>query len=365
DARLGSAAALKERTNTSDLLEPDLYSKKCPPGTYVSNTSSKCSPCKRGEYTEYPNDLPNCLPCHTCREDQVELSPCIATRNTQCACRNGTFCSPDHPCEMCQKCRARCPKDQVEIAPCTPHSDLRCGPPTDTSSSSGVSTVAVVVSILVVVVVIVLGVCLWKQCFSHRAAGEGGERSSKPGSVVNRLVLRLTRCCWGGMGMRDNDRNKQIEQEQGLLPAARGSGLEVGHSLGGCCWTFSFQQTSPVSSNPTAEARKKLVPVPGEDPVVLLRRSFDIFARSVPLKDWKRFGRALDLLENDIDQAELYNKLLGEPIFQVLNVWLNRQGTNASINTLLGTLSRIELSGVAGDIASKLVQEGYFQYEVS
>lgn len=39
--------------------------------------------------------------------DQVELSPCSATRNTQCACRNGTFCSPDHPCEMCQKCRSR------------------------------------------------------------------------------------------------------------------------------------------------------------------------------------------------------------------------------------------------------------------
>lgn len=37
--------------------------------------------------------------------DQVELSPCRADRNTQCACKNGTFCSPDHPCEMCQKCQ--------------------------------------------------------------------------------------------------------------------------------------------------------------------------------------------------------------------------------------------------------------------
>ncbi|KFP23965.1 Tumor necrosis factor receptor superfamily member 26, partial [Colius striatus] len=78
-------------------------------GTYVAAHCeeqfglSKCQPCKDDEFIEYPNDFPKCLGCTTCREDQVELSPCQAARDRQCICRNGTFCSPDHPCEMCQK----------------------------------------------------------------------------------------------------------------------------------------------------------------------------------------------------------------------------------------------------------------------
>uniref|UniRef100_A0A8C0FJT3 Death domain-containing protein n=1 Tax=Bubo bubo TaxID=30461 RepID=A0A8C0FJT3_BUBBB len=100
-------------------------------------------------------------------------------------------------------------------------------------------------------------------------------------------------------------------------------------------------------------------------PSLVLRRSFDIFAQDVPYKDWKRFGRALDLLENDIVLAEMNDKYSLEPFFQMLNTWQNRQGMDASVNTLLETLHQINLGGIAEDISSKLVQQGYFQYEVS
>lgn len=149
--------------------------------------------------------------------------------------------------------------------------------------------------------------------------------------------------------------------------------------------------------------QKILVPVPGEDPVIrkcwglgvcracgfsgmipaapismpftspelfpcllpVLRRSFHVFARDVPFKDWKRYGRALDLLENDLALAEMNDKYSQEPFFQMLNTWQNRQGMSASVNTLLEALHRIDLGGIAEDISCKLVQQGSFQYQVS
>ncbi|XP_051496886.1 tumor necrosis factor receptor superfamily member 10B-like isoform X2 [Apus apus] len=289
-----------------------LYCRKCPAGTYVAehckeqNGSSKCLPCKKDEYIEYPNDFPKCLGCQTCREDQVELSPCRATSNTQCVCRNGTFCSPDHPCEMCQKCRPRCPEGEVELAPCTPHSDRRCGPATTTSGLAGRWIVLIVLGLLVVVL---LGVFVLWQCYRCHSSGDGKNLSSKSCSV---MTIRR--------------------------------------------------------SYPTAPPRRNLVPgnlVEGKDSMYCLRRSFDIFAQQVPYKDWKRFGRALDLLENDIALAETNDKASVEPFFQMLNTWLNRQGINASVNMLLVALHDINLGGIAEDISSKLVQQGYFQYEVS
>ncbi|XP_072702498.1 tumor necrosis factor receptor superfamily member 10B-like isoform X2 [Ciconia boyciana] len=367
---LGAAAAVAlDRRDKVDPLDPsrggeefyqvqdsDRYCKKCPAGTYVAehckeqNGSSKCLPCKDDEYIEYPNDFPKCLGCRTCREDQVELSPCRAISDTQCACRNGTFCSPDHPCEMCQKCRPRCAKDEVEQAPCTPHSDRQCRPFTGTFSSSSSSLIMTIVLVVgAVVVLFLLSIFLWKRC-CRRSPGDGRDLSGKSCSVVDYLLRRLTRYQSGSLGTQDNVRNEQFCQDR-LLPRLPGSvtpsapGLEV--------------------MGPTSYPRRNLVPVQGKDPVILLRRSFDIFAQGVPCKDWKRYGRALELLENDIALAEMNDKFSLEPFFQMLNTWLNRQGINASVNMLLETLHQINLGGIAEDISSKLVQQGSFQYEVS
>ncbi|KAM6191306.1 tumor necrosis factor receptor superfamily member 10A-like [Sarcoramphus papa] len=362
-----SAAAL-DRRDKLDPLDPsrageefyqvqdsDRYCKKCPAGTYVAehckeqNGSSKCLPCKEDEYIEYPNDFPKCLGCRTCREDQVELSPCQAVRDTQCACRNGTFCSPDHPCEMCQKCRPRCPKDEVEQAPCTPHSDRQCGPPTGTFSSF--SNNLIVTIIVAAVVILVLFIFVWKCC-CRRSPGDGRDLSGKSCSVMGYLLRQLM-YQRRGLGTQDNIRNERFSRDQ-LLPRASGS---VTPSAPGP------EVMLPRTSCPSVKPRRNLVPVEGKDPVILLRRSFDIFARDVPYKDWKRYGRALDLLENDIALAEMNDRYSLEPFFQMLNTWQNRQGMNASVNTLLETLHQINLGGIAEDISSKLVQQGSFQYE--
>ncbi|XP_038022871.2 tumor necrosis factor receptor superfamily member 10B isoform X1 [Anas platyrhynchos] len=340
--------------------DSDLYCRMCPAGTYVAehckeqNGSSTCLPCDEDGYIEYPNRFDKCLRCWTCREDQVELSPCSATRNTQCACRNGTFCSPDHPCEMCQKCRTRCPSGQVKIAPCTPHSDLQCGPPT--GSISGSSTITIIIILVIVALVVgLLLVLLWKRCCRHPAAGDSRDLGRKSGQVVHYLVLQLTRMLAGRAGDADNIRNEHLsqDQERGLLPAV------------GAPDAPGLEEVAARTSDPAVKPQKILVPVPGEDPVILLRRSFHVFARDVPFKDWKRYGRALDLLENDLALAEMNDKYSQEPFFQMLNTWQNRQGMSASVNTLLEALHRIDLGGIAEDISCKLVQQGSFQYQVS
>jgi len=172
--------------------------------------------------------------------------------------------------------------------------------------------------------------------------------------------------------------------------------------LSGCCNTFLFQGTERRTPDPKVETQRKLVPVLGENPIArkcwdvlasrdglslraprklfqpryprslsfsllipVMHRSFNTFVDYVPFPEWKRFGRALDLQENDLYLAEQHDRVSCEPFYQMLNTWLNQQGSKASVNTLLETLPRIGLSGVADIIASELISKGYFQYEVS
>uniref|UniRef100_A0A803XSF9 Tumor necrosis factor receptor superfamily, member 10b n=1 Tax=Meleagris gallopavo TaxID=9103 RepID=A0A803XSF9_MELGA len=348
---LGSAAAVKKRAVKSDVLKPDPYSKKCPMGTYLANDSSRCLPCKKDEYTEYPNDFPKCLGCRTCREDQVEVSPCNSTRNTRCACKNGTFCLPDHPCEMCQKCQTRCPKGQVRIAACTQQSDLRCGPPLDNSSSF--TTTGIIISTMLPVVLVFLLVLLCCCCCRRYSAGSGGVLSRKPRAMVKILLQR--------MGIQDNNCNEQIyqqqqQQQQQLLTTEQGSEVPRGVEV-------EVEEVAPRT--PNVETQRNLVPVPGKDPITVLSSSFNTFVDLVPFPQWRRFGRALGLRENNLYQAEQNDRESGEPLYQMLIMWLNKEGSKASVNTLLETLSQISLSGVADIIASELIRNGYFQYEVS
>lgn len=115
-----------------------------------------------------------------------------------------------------------------------------------------------------------------------------------------------------------------------------------------------------VPQSGSERPKRRLVPAPGTDPIQVLRLSFYIFAKKIPMDNWKKFGRNLGLEENDIvpDWTE-------DAFYQMLYKWLNREGTNASVNMLLETLDRLHLGGVAEDISSTLVNNGTFQYETS
>ncbi|KAM9516367.1 tumor necrosis factor receptor superfamily member 10B-like [Guaruba guarouba] len=368
EVSLGTAAAAVHRRDELHLFDAgkdeeefyldqnsNIYCRKCTAGTYVANHCkeqngfSRCLPCKDNEYIEYPNDLSNCFSCRMCREDEVELSPCRATQNRQCACRNGTFCSPEHPCEMCQKCRPRCPKGEVELAPCTPSSDRRCGLPTTTSpvthstcgaAVGGEMATWVAISVIASVVLVILFLCLCcKRCSCHAT----GEHSIIPPSP------RALRGWEEGPALQDEGSRYCFH-----LPEDR-------RDLSGK--PCSLVVMVPGTSQPSVKPRKKLVPVEGAEPYACLRNSFYTFAQKVPHDHWKRFGRVLNLLENDIALAEKEGGL--EVLIEMLRKWQEKETIDASVNTLLDTLHQISLGGVAEDIAFELVKEGSFQYEVS
>ncbi|NXH29005.1 TR10A factor, partial [Myiagra hebetior] len=317
-----------------------------PSGTYVAeeckeqNTSGRCVPCDDGEFMEYSNAFRQCRDCGKCREDQVEVKPCQLIRNTVCACRNGTFCPPDHPCEMCQKCRPRCPEGQVVLKPCTPYSDLQCGPATDTGPEH-------IWAIVLVLVVFGVALCVWCCCRSP-APGRTGEGDESHLQFLGRLEeqgMGLIQQLLGGLegqGMRLTQEFLRRLEEQGMILIFM---------------TLSFQV---MLQNEIEKPKRNLVPAPGNDPIQVLRRSFYTFARKIPKDDWKKFGRSLDLEENDI-----VLEWTDDAFYQMLYKWLSREGSKSSVNTLLETLVRLHLGGVAEDISSTLVKNGIFQYETS
>ncbi|XP_063276194.1 tumor necrosis factor receptor superfamily member 26-like isoform X2 [Prinia subflava] len=203
------------------------YCQKCPAGTYIAeeckeqNGSGECRPCGYGEYMEYPNAFQWCRDCSKCREDQVEQSPCQPLRNTVCACRNGTFCPPEHPCEMCQKCRPRCPEGQVVLRPCRPDSDLQCGPAADTVPAY----LAVIVGVVAFVVVFVVAFCSWKHCCS--STGDGTPSSRRPYKMVSSMFRKMAWYRRVNVGAEDNAANAHLQQRhaeaQVMLQSGSGS----------------------------------------------------------------------------------------------------------------------------------------------
>ncbi|XP_058676323.1 tumor necrosis factor receptor superfamily member 10A-like isoform X3 [Ammospiza caudacuta] len=347
-----SAVALRKRDSLDSLdlrWEDDyyrksdgVYCKKCPAGTHLikeceeQGGSSTCEPCGLGEYMEYPNTFPSCQECSKCREDQVELSPCQPQRNTVCACRNGTFCPPEHPCEMCQKCQPRCPDGQVVLKPCTPTSDLQCGP--DTATFPSYLTGGIIAGIVIATGIgIVIGIAVCCCCKHHCSSpGDRSPSSKTPFEIFQKLWWCKSKR--ENSGREDNIPNERTERERHERAAER-------------------QEMLPSKSE---RPWRTLVPPPGTEPIKALRDTFYTFAEKVPMDYWRRFGLKLNLQDIDIPMGRS-----PDDFYNMMCRWHNRVGSKASVNTLLDTLELLKLGGVAENLCKTLVQEQGFQYETS
>ncbi|XP_014115064.1 PREDICTED: tumor necrosis factor receptor superfamily member 10B isoform X2 [Pseudopodoces humilis] len=182
-------------------------------------------------------------------------------------------------------------------------------------------------------ILLVIAFCLWKHHCS--SPGDGRPSSRRPYEMVSSMFRKLSWYRRVNMGAEDNAANERIRSQQ----------------------HHTATETPEMQSGST---KKSLVPVPGHDPILVLRRSFYVFARKVSKDNWKKFGRSLDLEENDVIMATS-----DDGFYEMLYKWLSREGSKSSVNTLLETLDRLHLGGVAEDISSTLVQDGLFQYEMS
>ncbi|XP_028922494.1 tumor necrosis factor receptor superfamily member 10B isoform X2 [Ornithorhynchus anatinus] len=272
----------------------------CPAGQYVkegcntSFTHGICAPCQNGaNFTAFPNGLFYCIKCQICKPDQEEVSPCTTTEDTQCHCKAGTFCPRDHPCEVCMKCKTRCPEDMAVGSSCQPWSDLQCVP-----SERTVPRQLWILSALPLFLLLVAGLALGRYYLCNSSAG------------VSHLGTRK------------------------LLSNLR-------------------EQKGAVA--PQIESKRILVPANGANPMETLEKALPHFEREVPCKSWNGYMIRLGLSQNEIDVARGSERYTEDQPRSLLRTWQIKMGKGASINTMLETLDEMRLKLIRESIQESLI----------
>ncbi|XP_051960526.1 tumor necrosis factor receptor superfamily member 6-like [Xyrauchen texanus] len=378
--------------------------RNCDAGTYVSEKCSRnqekgtCTTCKTGTYAEHPTGMEQCLQCSQCHRDQILVAECTSTNNTKCECKPGFFCLPDEPCEVCKKC-ARCKVDEEEVSGCTPTSNTKCRKrtlypaeaPTEKSSPSNGREAIVVLPILILIAVIGFGIYFWKKR-QHRQSETDGN--------LNEVKVPIDVACPRSEEERENNRNAGLERAEEQRPESRplltqetqetgnksipveDEDRGLGDSLPN---TTSSSQTSLSAlppavcigdsprSSPQALRQterdaepwarddgppRKLLPLLGEEDS--LSKSFDLFD-TLDVRIHNKFFRSIGVSDNAIKMAEAPHH--GDKVYELLRVWMQKEGLRANINTLLQALLDLDQRYSAEHIASKAVERGFYKYE--
>ncbi|XP_053573956.1 tumor necrosis factor receptor superfamily member 10A isoform X2 [Bombina bombina] len=299
----GPLRTIDSNENETHYTHEGIRCRRCDAGTYVEKVCTvpdeqgTCKPCQLGiNYSEHLTGLAHCLSCTTCRDDEEEVSLCTPTKNRVCRCKNGTFCPPEHPCEICLPCTTSCPPGQVLQQPCNSTSDTQC----DISaghSRKWLIWIYILGPILLFIIIVLFTFCKVKQynVFSLCL------------NVLNRASSKL----------QSEEPNTMIP----LLPLSLPEGTDHDN----------------------------------EDNTI--RRAFDIFAKNVKPNEWTRFMRSLRLSDTDIQDAErTFPMNPYEQRYNMLTTWREQTGSN-NVNTLLQNLYSLNMRRTANDIIKKLIQE--------
>ncbi|XP_056233348.1 hematopoietic death receptor isoform X2 [Seriola aureovittata] len=289
----------------------------CPAGTRVESPCTgtrekgRCEECEHGDtYTEHSNGLNMCFKCTRCRSDQEMVTECNQTHNTECRCKSGKFCAPDQACEVCKKCSS-CEKDEEIVRNCTSTTNTECKKIQSSSGTSRANAAIVVPLTLLASGLIILGaVCCWKKrnkaTDSQRPDGKAGQRYPANFPTEERKTGETKKPSW------------QLEE-----------------------WQFP-----------------KLVPLKGEDS---LRKCFDYFEEELEVDYHKKFFRHLGLNDNVIKSKE--NLHYEDRVHELLNIWLEKVGREASLNYLLSALIDLNQRRTAENIRDRAIVNDHYIYE--
>ncbi|XP_056587611.1 tumor necrosis factor receptor superfamily, member a isoform X1 [Triplophysa dalaica] len=412
-AELGVLGELQNRTarqmncvENQEYIHNGFCCKNCEAGTYVSEKCSKdqekgtCSSCKAGTYAEHPTGMEQCLQCSHCHIDQNVVAECTSLSNTKCECKAGSYCLPDEPCEVCKKC-IRCKADEEVESKCTATSNTKCRKrtsiptegPTEKTTPSGhnrivVAAVVVPLFVLLLVGVIVLGI-KWKRRQKRQSEIDESLKEVKcPNDVFPKSEEE-----------QENNRNAGLERTEEERPESRplltqetqetvksipveDEDRGLGDSLPN---TTSSSQTSlsalppvlgiedsPRSSPPVQRQTeedtepwaqddsplRKLVPVLGDEES--LSKSFDLFD-TLDVRIHNKFFRSIGVNDNAIKIAETQNP--DDKVYNLLRVWMQKEGLRADINTLLQSLLDLDQRYSAEQISTKAVEKRLYRYE--
>ncbi|XP_051924255.1 hematopoietic death receptor isoform X3 [Hippocampus zosterae] len=294
----------------------------CPAGTYLKSDCTapgekgQCEKCADETYTQHANHLSQCIACTKCGPDQEIVWPCNRTQNTECQCKGGRFCAPEQACEICSKC-SRCEKDEKVVRNCSATSNTECKKiPLQSDSASG-NTAIIVCSVLTFLFVL----CGLIYCCTKKLA---------------RVLDNLGGCIFplGSVG-------NELKAEH-VLEGNNEQSQKPG------CSSLIFSQ--PREDEPFPE----LIPINGEES---LRRCFRYF-EEVDIDYYKRFFHQLELNSNVIKSKDPL--VYEDRIHELLNIWLEKEGKDASLNDLLKALLKFDQRRTAEIIKAKALENGHY-----
>ncbi|XP_054630632.1 hematopoietic death receptor isoform X6 [Dunckerocampus dactyliophorus] len=297
-----------------EYLNNNICCLKCPAGTRVKShcttprEKGRCEECAAETYAEHANDFKQCIKCTTCHSDQEIVRPCSHTQDTECQCIEGRFCAPEQACEVCKKC-SRCGKDEKVVRNCTATSNTECKKIQLQPDSASANALYIILGGGVTLVC--LSLVLWAICCytkKRRAAD----------SLGNGVKV-------------ENVQERKNEQTQSVR-----------------CPNLILSQ--PLEEEPFP----KLIPVNG---VESLRMCFQYF-EEVDSDYHRKFFRQLGVNDNVIKSKD--QLLYDDRIHELLNIWLEKEGKEASLNDLLDALLECNQKRTAELIKGKALEDGHY-----
>ncbi|XP_029367350.1 tumor necrosis factor receptor superfamily member 10A-like isoform X3 [Echeneis naucrates] len=342
----------------------------CRAGTHVKShcTSSgemgRCEECDHGLYMEHASGLDQCFKCTQCHLDQEVVRPCNSTQDTVCQCKQGRFCVPDQACEVCKKC-SRCDKDEEIVRNCTSTSNTECKkiqPPSTSVSALVVPPVLFAVGLIS----LTIG-CVWKK------SKVTGSQRHLPDSIKdcytdncpaeerrNGDTLRASLSNW--QLVRDKSL-AGVEDERKMLceslkPSASNSQHRLTSLPSSVFPALPLAVTSVLPRQPNRREEEqftRLIPLDAGE--ASLRKCFE-YLEEIEVDCHKRFFRHLGISDNVIKSKE--NLPYEDKIHDLLNIWVEKEGREASLNELLKVLLNLNQRRTAETVREKAIHNGHY-----
>uniref|UniRef100_A0A665UQU6 Hematopoietic death receptor n=1 Tax=Echeneis naucrates TaxID=173247 RepID=A0A665UQU6_ECHNA len=337
----------------------------CRAGTHVKShcTSSgemgRCEECDHGLYMEHASGLDQCFKCTQCHLDQEVVRPCNSTQDTVCQCKQGRFCVPDQACEVCKKC-SRCDKDEEIVRNCTSTSNTECKKIQPPSTSE--REIEDWVEIAWVIRVWTCFFFFWMmgvtaaslRCYTDNCPAE--ERR-------NGDTLRASLSNW--QLVRDKSL-AGVEDERKMLceslkPSASNSQHRLTSLPSSVFPALPLAVTSVLPRQPNRRVRASghlhhwnFSSFSGE---ASLRKCFE-YLEEIEVDCHKRFFRHLGISDNVIKSKE--NLPYEDKIHDLLNIWVEKEGREASLNELLKVLLNLNQRRTAETVREKAIHNGHY-----
>ncbi|XP_067396730.1 tumor necrosis factor receptor superfamily member 10B-like isoform X2 [Emydura macquarii macquarii] len=384
----------RHNCDDGEYLHQDYCCKYCRAGTYVAkhckvpHTEGICSRCTDGkDYTAHANGLDECIRCKLCKDDQITVSICTSTSDTECQCKPGYFC-PTQGCEMCYRCKPKCPEGKEIVRKCNA-----------TGSANAAGWVG---GAFVFVFVIVLSVCLlYKKWTSYNKTNKENKDAEKDmesedsteiffvpemeNANASTPILEIQNSVQSPPVLAVNSPNSALRNESPedtRITFCERSSLLLNDENNSCEESyhrtarysapvkppdkpnFVFQTEQSNMSNGRMSVSQMVRDSEARPHIVVkdlsqeaLSESFYYFIKEVPPRNWNMFMRT-HLTDNEIDKTTLdHPKDTEERYYQMLIIWRNKFGNEASIIKLLDSLWNIGLRRSHENLVNYLISK--------